>query len=126
MKVLVIDDDFLALESARATLEEMGHDVITIESALGASQVIVREQPDVALVDVNMPALPGTCWLELIREGKLLSEADTPVFILFSALSSEELAVLARKTQAAGYISKQDGPEGLSRTFDQIVREREL
>jgi len=122
MKVLVIDDDLLARESARATIEEMGHEVVTIDSALGASGVIMRERPTVALVDVDMPALRGTAWLEMIQERKSLTGEETPLFLLFSGLSNEELARLVEPTGASGYVSKQDGPEAIRRELDRIRR----
>src|SRR5262249_26271874 len=59
MRFMVVDDDPVVLEVTRERLSFMGYDVIVRESALGTSAAILRERPDVVLLDVNMPSLSG-------------------------------------------------------------------
>jgi CheY-like chemotaxis protein len=121
LKVLVVDDEAVVLEMARATLEDMGHEVVTRNSALGASACILRERPEIVLVDIGMPALSGDEWLRLVGEQDLVPGERTPVFVLFSGAEPAELDRLVRETCAAGYISKQSGPNGLEERFRKIV-----
>ncbi len=58
-KVLVVDDDVLSLKISRARLESAGYDVITSERAIGTLLIIIREKPDVILLDLNMPEIGG-------------------------------------------------------------------
>ena len=121
MKVLVLDDEDVVLEVARATLEGMGHEVVTLNSALGASACILREHPEIVLVDINMPALSGDEWLQLVGERDLAPGERSPTFILFSGAEPAELDRLVRGSCAVGYISKQSGPAGFEESFREIV-----
>ena len=67
-KVMIIDDSVLVLTIIRHQLEQAGFDVITRESALGTAAAVLREQPDVVLVDVMMPALGGENLVTLLRK----------------------------------------------------------
>ena len=122
MKVAVIDDDPIVLEVVGTILHDMGHEVTTRLSALGASAWIVIERPDLVLVDLNMPGLPGDEWLDLITERALLAaDGYEPAFVLLSARSVEELERVVRDTCAVGYIHKQDGSQGFEASFNKIV-----
>jgi CheY-like chemotaxis protein len=46
LKVLVVDDDPVAVRIARAALSSLGHSVVAQHGAFGTSAAIVREQPD--------------------------------------------------------------------------------
>ena len=108
MKVVVIDDDPIVLEVVRGTLEDLGHEVTTRTSAMGASAWILRERPDLVLVDISMPALPGDEWLDLVTENSLAArDGHEPVFVVFSGRSVEQLERVVRETCAVGYIHKQ-------------------
>ncbi len=123
MKVIVIDDDPIVLEVVRVTLQDLGHDVTTRTSAMGASALILRERPDLVLVDINMPALPGDEWLELVTDESLAAgDGHEPAFVVFSSKSVEELERVVRETCAVGYIHKQGGPEAFDAAFEKIVQ----
>lgn len=124
MKVAVIDDDPIVLESATTTLEDMGHTVVVRATAMGAAFWIQDERPDLVLVDLNMPGLPGDEWLGLIVEVGLLGEGGyEPTFVVLSGRNVEELEAVVRNTCAVGYISKQDGPEGFVVAIEKIVKD---
>ncbi len=122
MKVVVIDDDPTVLEVAQATLEQMGHETTTRSSALGASAWILAERPDVVLVDLGMPALPGDEWLRLVtREGLATADGYMPTFVVLSSRPEDELAQVVADTCAVGFIAKQGGPEHFEATFKELV-----
>jgi len=123
LKVLVIDDDSTVLEVVGGTLENMGHEAATRESAVGASAWILEERPDLVLVDLNMPVLPGEEWLSLITQvGLVTGDGYDPHFVLLSSQSVEELERVVRDTCAVGYIQKQEGAEAFEATFEKIVQ----
>ena len=66
-KVLVVDDDPLVLKLTTIRLQSAGYDVITRDEALGTSQTIIDEDPDVVLLDMDMPALTGDMLANLIQ-----------------------------------------------------------
>ena len=123
LKVVVIDDDPIVLDVVRGTLRDMGHEVETRASALGAAACVLRERPDLVLVDISMPALPGDEWLGLITEESLTAGGGyEPTFVVFSGKSVEELERVVRETCAVAYIHKQGGPEAFEAAFEKIVQ----
>ena len=64
--VLVVDDDPIVLEVTRERLEGAGYIVYVREEALGTSQWSAEFQPDIVLLDVNMPALTGLDLAQLL------------------------------------------------------------
>jgi CheY-like chemotaxis protein len=105
-KILVVDDDVAVLLTAQAVLEEAGFKVLTRNTGLGTSQVVLQHRPDAVLLDVNMPGLNG---LELARLLQKLPR-DRPALILHSGMDRGELARAAAQVGAVGYISKSAPP----------------
>jgi CheY-like chemotaxis protein len=64
VKALVVEDNPVDTKLLRALMESAGCQVITYPSAIGALEQIIAQQPDVVLVDLN---LPGSDGLELVR-----------------------------------------------------------
>lgn len=121
MKVIVIDDDPVALELTRAALESLGHQVQTLAGAIGASAVILRERPDVVVVDIEMPGLSGVEWLRLLRERKVLGDDDATRFILHTGARADELEELVEQTGAVGGIRKEGSPNAFAVAFERIL-----
>ena len=57
--ILVVDDDPQIRRTLRATLSSSGYDVIDAEDAQEAIEKVVREHPDLVLLDVNLPEVDG-------------------------------------------------------------------
>ena len=121
MKVLVVDDDPVVLRVAEAVLGGMGHEVVTRDHALGTTVAICREQPDVALIDIEMPDLPGDELVRIARDNKIMGPGRETAFIFYSARDPEELERLVEETGAVGAIDKTGGPSVLAEQFKEIV-----
>ncbi|HJZ86087.1 MAG TPA: response regulator [Polyangia bacterium] len=100
-KVLVVDDDKLTLEVVRDMLEAGGYKVATLSAPRLIANVIVRERPDLILVDLRMPELSGDLLVEFIHKFEL----KVPV-VLFSAADEATLKEMAIQSGARGYILK--------------------
>jgi CheY-like chemotaxis protein len=118
LKVLVVDDDPVLLEIVRDRLEQVGCEVSVRDEALGTTQVVASDHPDVVLLDVRMPALSGTELLQLIRKRPA---ADRTRIILFSSLDPEELQLLVAKTGADGGLSKGLRPQDFLDEFSRLT-----
>src|SRR5262245_61448982 len=125
-KVMVVDDDPLVLKIVRSRLERAGFTVTTRSEALGTSQAISQEQPDVVLLDLKMPALTGDLLIEAARKA---GKASANVAFIFH--SGEALAVLQEKAQRAGAIgaiAKTDDEASFlaqfERLFERAMRKR--
>jgi DNA-binding response OmpR family regulator len=109
-KVLVIDDNEISLHFAAATLTRAGYDVRTSDNIETFGVTLGEWRPDVILTDVKMPGISGVELCRLLKSS--YETAHVPV-VLFSALTHEELEVLARECDADGFLSKVNGLERL-------------
>ena len=113
LKVLIVDDDPTTLLIAEARLQSAGHRVSTRDRAFGTSAAVLREKPDVVLLDIRMPGLPGD---EL---GELLSSHGTAV-ILYSGEDEDLLKQHAQSCGSIGYICKSDSSEDFLQEFARL------
>ncbi len=108
-KVVVLDDSEICRATTKLMLEEQGFVVIPLSSPLRFSGVMKSEQPDIALIDVGMPALQGD---QLVSLANRHGVAHCPM-VLFSDRSADELTALVRQCGAAGFIRKSDSWESI-------------
>ena len=119
-KVLVVDDNPLALKFAKVKLESAGYEVITHHGALGTLGIILQKNPDYVLMDVMMPGLSGDQLVSLILDNQIYKEKETK-FILFSSKEVEELADLVQQSGAIGAISKTNDPDEFLSRFESLI-----
>ena len=100
-KVLVVDDDPLVLRILKDKLSEEGYLVTTTSSAFGATQLVEEQSPDVVIIDVVLPALPGTRIAALIRE-----RMKKVKVLLYSSKEEAELKGIAKDCGADGFLAK--------------------
>ena len=116
LKIMVVDDSKLVLERLRYVLERNGHAVMLRESSLGTVSAVLKERPDVLILDVSMPALDGN------RLASLVAEVTQDVtLILHSAREERELEELALASNAHGYIKKSNDSLQFMQQFNNIV-----
>ena len=99
-----------------------GHEVRLATSVVEVISVLKSWAPDIVLTDVQMPGTDGT---ELCRLIKSQVHRLVPV-VLFSTLPDEELAVLAGRCGADGYLSKSRGFESLPQQVLTNVHSHEM
>ncbi|MBI5507228.1 MAG: response regulator transcription factor [Deltaproteobacteria bacterium] len=117
-RVMVIDDSLIVLKSVRTLLEASGFEVFTRSEAIGSGAEIVRERPDVVLVDVNMPLIEGPELVASLRRHPRL--ANTRV-LLHSTRPEDELARLAKECGADGFVRKTAAAEVLPRRLRALL-----
>ncbi len=102
-KILLADDNVEIAELLCRNLQRNGYTVVTGDNGARAYELAVSEQPDLILMDLNMPVVDG--W-EATRKIKLEdSVAKTPIIAL-SAYSSDEDKQRAIEHGCIAYISK--------------------
>jgi CheY-like chemotaxis protein len=77
MRILVVDDNRDILELVERVLQTYGHDVVIARDGLEALQQETTTQPDVIVLDVNLPTLDG--W-EVCR--RIKARRDVPIMLL--------------------------------------------
>jgi len=99
---MIVDDEEAARYGMRRALSTFGYNITEAGSAEAARALIKQQQPDLLLLDVNLPGMSG---LEYLRELKS-ENGNGPLVIIVTAHGSERLAVEAVKTGAYDYLSK--------------------
>ena len=74
LKVLVVDDDPDILRLLVPYLSELGYDVIEANDGESGLQAILVEQPNIVVLDVEMPGLDGWKITKYVRERSVLNQ----------------------------------------------------
>jgi len=101
--VLVAEDSATARATVRIYLTSQGYDVVEAEDGRAALEAARREQPDVILLDVEMPELDGRAVLAALCEDESL--CDIPVVFLTGRTDSDEV-VAGLQAGAHDYLRK--------------------
>lgn len=117
-RILVIDDDPAFNRVIVKVLERAGFCVVVQESPLGATQAIVNERIDAAVIDWNLPLVRGD---EVIRLLATWDEVkDLPV-LLISAAPEETLAHVRAELPGVTVLSKAQVREQLVNVLGQVI-----
>lgn len=79
MKILTIDDQQLILLSVEKRLTELGYEVFTANSGQSGIAAIDTFDPDMVIVDINMPDLSG---IEVIQHIRIVRKLDIPILVM--------------------------------------------
>jgi two-component system KDP operon response regulator KdpE len=98
--ILVVDDEPQIRRVLRATLSSNGYDVVEAKDGQEAIERVIRERPDLILLDVNMPGMSG---LEACSKIRLSFEGP---IIMVTVRNSEHDKVVALDSGADDYVVK--------------------
>ena len=114
MKILIVDDEALALSRLKRMLNSLGHEDITeADNAADALEIVKGQRFDLALLDINMP---GSSGLEL---GYELRYHQDDLAIIFQT-AYDEHALKAFDIGAVGYLVKPFSVEQLESTIQRV------
>lgn len=116
MRVLIVDDHPIVTSGFRALLAGDSEIVILEASdAESGERTFLAEQPDVCVLDINLPSVSG---FELAR--RILTHAATARIIMFSMNDDPIFAVRAIEAGAKGYVSKSGDPWDLVEAIREV------
>ncbi len=101
MQILLVEDDRRISSFVVKGLEEMGHQVILVESAEAARAWINADSLDIIVLDIMLPGIDGIQFTKMVRYRK----NHIPILIL-SALGEIEDKVEALESGADDYLVK--------------------
>lgn len=116
MKILIVDDDPDLLAVTGFALQQAGFLVVKASDGVAALDAFNREQPDLAVLDINMPRMNG---FELAQ--KLRERSQIPV-IMLTVRSEEEDVVRALAIGADDYLTKPFSPRILLARVKALLR----
>jgi DNA-binding NarL/FixJ family response regulator len=106
MRVLIVDDHPIVTSGCRA-LFAGDREIVILEApdAESGERMFAAEQPDVCVLDINLPTVSG---FELAR--RILARATSARIIMFSMNDDPVFAARAIEIGAKGYVSKSGDP----------------
>jgi len=113
--VVLADDDAIVLTLVRSTIQNYGMSCRSFDNGFDALELIRRDQPHAAVLDVNMPGMDGFEVLAAIRAEKLSTRV-----ILLTSLQREKEILRAFQLGADDYLTKPFNP------FELVARLKRL
>ncbi|HEX5289279.1 MAG TPA: response regulator transcription factor [Streptosporangiaceae bacterium] len=110
VRVVVVDDEPMVCAHLRTILGSAGDIEVVDQAHDGAAGVeaVVRNRPDVVLMDLRMPGVDGLTAIE--RIGQL---ASPPVVVVLTTFDADQYVLRALRAGAAGFLVKSTPPEDL-------------
>ena len=106
LRILVVDDHPIVVSGIRAMLShEKDIQITSANSGERAIDLYTKENPDVVILDINLPGLSG---FETAR--RLLEMDPDAALLVFSMNDDPIFAARAIESGAKGYITKNDDP----------------
>ena len=117
MKILIADDHPFTLQGTKSFVESYGHKVSdTCSNGVSALNLITLHQPEIAILDINMPGLDGLDVAKKIQENKL----RTKVILL---TMHKEMTIYKKATEYGiyGYILKEHAQTELEKCLIEVA-----
>ena len=119
-RVLIVDDHAMVRQGLRSILETYPDLEVIGEAATGieAVEYAVNHQPDVVVMDINLPGLNG---IDATR--RIKKEAPNTVVIGLSVQYSSQTEAALMEAGAAALLSKEQATEDLYRTIIRFLKD---
>ncbi|MCS5348751.1 response regulator transcription factor [Staphylococcus aureus] len=111
MKILIVEDDFVIAESLASELKKWNYDVVVAEQFDNITAVFNNHQPQLVLLDINLPTLNGFHWCQEIRK-----TSNVPIMFISSRIDNMD-QIMAIQMGGDDFIEK---PFNLSLTIAKI------
>jgi DNA-binding NtrC family response regulator len=115
MKILVVDDESIVLESCKRVLEGR-FEVIPASSVDAALDAMRREPIGMILLDIKMPGKDGMSLLKVVKE----RWPHIPVMVMSGYATMETVEQVSR-TEAATFIAKPFTPDELVEAVAKVM-----
>jgi two-component system, OmpR family, alkaline phosphatase synthesis response regulator PhoP len=118
--ILVVEDEASIQRVVRTYLESAGYEVLSSEDGPGALRLVQSHQPDLVILDLNLPGMDGMEVAARLRE-----RGD--VYILMLTARTEEMdRVAGLKIGADDYLTKPFSPRELVARVEAILRRQRV
>ncbi|HEY3998373.1 MAG TPA: response regulator [Candidatus Xenobia bacterium] len=121
-KVLVVDDDPVALATVQAMFDTHGIDCVQIEEPTQFWEALERSQPDLLVLDLGLPGVDGTQLCRIVRNDP--HWRSIPIVFL-TAIADPEALEAGYRAGADDFATKPIAPEHfVSRVLNRLERQR--
>lgn len=119
VSVLVVEDNWVACEIVKATLESRGYAVLLASNGKTAMEIMANRSCDLVLLDLMLPDVEGATLLERLR--RLPGGEEVPI-LAFSAFVCRLEDLRKMGARFNGYIAKPVEPLELIRIVEEHLR----
>lgn len=116
-KILIVEDDETLRDELSNLLSNSGYEVLVLTDFKNSKEEIINLNPDLILLDINIPYLNGEVLLKSLRDDKV----NTPVIMLTSSNKTID-EVLSISYGADDYITKPYNPTILLLRINNIFK----
>lgn len=116
-RVLVVEDDAATARVVKNALSEAGFEVETLDKGFRLIATVMRFQPDLLLLDINLPDMRGDTAMKMVRRAASTSRLRPLPVIVISGLPLDELMEIQGQLGAVGCIQK---PAPLETIVDRV------
>jgi len=114
--VLVLDDELDIVDVIGDILEKLEYRAITATNWTDALNAIQRDQPDLLLLDLNMPTIDGESILRFLRE-----QGHTIPVIVVSGFINDEVKETLSQYDVELFIGKPVQVQALTQAIEQVI-----
>jgi CheY-like chemotaxis protein len=117
-KILIADDDPVLAATVSGALKSRGYTIVVARDAMQAVMFAVQQQPDVILLDINMPA--GTGLGALTRLQASARTSSIPVLVI-SGSADLTMPATGRAEGAKGFFRKPIDLDALCARIEELL-----
>jgi len=116
LKLLLIDDDEWIRDSMRLFFEGEGCDLVTLETAEEALEMIGKQPFDIIIADFRLPGMDG---IELFK--RIQGSCQSTLKILITAYMNEKVVSAAKKVGIHDMIEKPFKTETIEESLSKLI-----
>ncbi len=117
-RIMIVDDEPDIVKAVAMRMRWAGYEVITASDGVSATQIAVKEQPDLIILDIGLPGGDGHTVARRLNDN--VKTMSIPVIYLTARNASAEKKK-ASELGAFGYFTKPFKPEELLETVEKVL-----
>ena len=117
-RIIIVDDDELFSDIACEVLADAGHMVSAVNDGEGAMAAIAESEPDVLILDYNLPGISG---LEILRRTRANPATRNIPVMMLTREDGRLLKARAGHDGADDYLVKPCSPEVLTQRVEALL-----
>ena len=120
IRIALIEDSRTVRVFYKNLFERAGFYVLEAEDAKKGWKIICDEKPDIIVLDMNMPEIPGIELLKRIRSFE--SSKNIPVMVLTSVNETEQVKEIYRQGANHYSLKGKDSPDTIKETVNKLLK----